>query len=324
MKAIICTRYGEPDVLRLREVDQPIPNDNEVRIRIHATTVAAGDVRVRGFSPPPMFKLPMRFALGFTKPRKPILGVEMAGEVEAVGKAVSRFRVGDQLVGATGFHFGGYAQYVCMPEKAALAIKPAGLSYEEAAAVPIGGLTALHYLRKGRIHSGQQVLIYGASGSLGTYAVQLAKHFGAEVTGVCSTANAELVRSLGADHVIDYTKADMAKLGGPYDIIFDTVGKSSFAACKQALKPKGFYLLAVTGFSQTVRGLWTSLATGKSVIAGMASERAEDLAYLIALIEAGAIKPVIDRRYRLEQIAEAHRYVEQGHKKGNVVITVEH
>ncbi|RIE00624.1 NAD(P)-dependent alcohol dehydrogenase [Cohnella faecalis] len=232
MRAMVCTKYGSPEVLQLKEVEKPTPKDKEVSIRIYATTVTAGDCRIRGMNPPPMFKLPMRIVLGFRKPKKEILGIELAGEVEEVGKEVTRFRKGDLIFGSTGFGFGTYAEYICLSEDTALAIKPANMTYEEAAALPVGGVTALHFLRKANIRSGQKVLIYGASGSVGTYAVQLAKHFGAEVTGICSTANVELARSLGADKVIDYTKEDFSRNGETYDIIFDTVAKAHFQLAK--------------------------------------------------------------------------------------------
>ncbi len=323
MKAIVCTKYGPPDVLQLKEVEKPIPKDNEVLIRIYATTVTSGDVRIRSFKIPPLPWLPFRIAMGLRKPRKKILGSDFAGEIEAVGKDVKLFKEGDQVFGSTEFGFGTHAEYTCLSEEGVLALKPANMTYEEAAAVSFGGLTALHFLRKGNIQSGQKVLICGASGALGTAAVQLAKHFGAEVAGVCSTTNVELVKSLGADKVIDYTKEDFTQSGMTYDIIFDTVGKSSFSGCVRSLKDKGVYCRAVhMTLSPIVQGLWTSMTSGKKVIGGIASPGKEDLIFLKELIEAGKIKPVIDRRYPLEQIAEAHRYVEKGHKKGNVVITL--
>ncbi|HWR74330.1 MAG TPA: NAD(P)-dependent alcohol dehydrogenase [Bacteroidales bacterium] len=319
MKAVVYSKYGSPDVLQLKEVEKPMPGNNEVLIKIYSTTVTSGDCRMRKADP-----FAVRFINGLTKPKKiTILGNELAGEIEAVGKNVKLFRTGDQVFGQAGLSLGANAEYICLPEDGTLAIKPVNLSYEQASVIPFGGNTALHFLLKGNIRRGQKVLIYGASGSLGTAAIQLAKYFGAEVTGVCSTANVELVKSLGADKVIDYTKEDFSRNGLSYDIIFDTTGKSPFSGCVNSLKRQGIYLRAVhMKLSSFVQGLWTSITSSKQVIGGVATERKENLVFLKELVEAGKIKPVIDRHYTLEQIAEAHKYVDKGHKKGNVAITV--
>lgn len=303
MKAVICTKYGPPEVLQLKEVEKPSPKNDEVLIRIFATTVTASDCIIRGFNVSMKYRLPMGLVLGFNKPRNPILGMVLAGEVESTGKDVRRFTKGNQVYAFNPMGPGTYAEYACLPENAIIAIKPSNLTYEEAAAIPYGGTLALHYLRQGNIQSGQKVLIYGASGAVGTSAVQLARHFGARVTGVCSTPNLEFVKSLGADTALDYTKEDITNKGERYDFIFDAVGKrkSSKFQGKKILTPQGKYL---------------------SVDDGSPKRRLEDLLTLTELVEAGKIKPVIDRRYPLDQIVEAHRYVDLGHKKGNVVITV--
>jgi NADPH:quinone reductase-like Zn-dependent oxidoreductase len=324
MKAIVCTRYGPPEALQLKEVETPVPRDNEVRIRILATTVTSGDSRIRSFKVPLSFWLPARMALGLRKPKKAILGSELAGEIEATGRDVKLFRRGDQVFAYPGHTGGAYAEYICMPENGCLAIKPSNMTFEEAAAIPFGGNTALHFLRKGNVRSGQKVLIYGASGSVGTYAVQLAKYFGAEVTGVCGTTNLELITSLGTDKVVDYTKEDFTKNGETYDVIFDAVGKSSFSGCMKSLKKEGVYLQAVAAPAVMLRMRWVSMMSSKKLIGGTAIPETQKLIFLKELVEAGKIKPVIDRRYPLEQIVEAHRYVDNGHKKGNVVITMEH
>jgi 2-desacetyl-2-hydroxyethyl bacteriochlorophyllide A dehydrogenase len=321
MKAIVCTKYGPPEVLQLQEVEKPTPKDNEVLVKIHASTVTAGDIRMRSSTWATWYWLPARLLFGIRRPRRTIPGNELAGEVEAVGKDITQFKVGDPVFGIIwNVGFGGAnAEYICLPENE-VAIKPANMNYEEAAAAPIGGLTALVLLRKGKIQPGQKVIIVGASGSVGTFAVQLAKNFGAEVTGVCSTRNIELVKSLGVDQVIDYTKEDFTESNQTYDIIFDAVMKTSFSRCKDSLKQNGTFITVDWPLLQV---LWTSIAGTKKVVIGIASH-IEDLIYLRELIQAGKVISVIDRCYPLEETADAHRYAETGHKKGNVVITVEH
>ena len=306
MKAIVYTQYGPPEVLRLQDVAKPLPRDKELLVKVVATTVTIGDTIMRSLNIPlPAWqRLFARLYLGIFKPRRPILGMELAGEIEATGKAVTRFKKGDQILASTfAGNFGGYAEYKCLPENGVLALKPANLSFEEAAAVPGATQTAWQCLRKGNLQPGQKVLVYGASGAVGTYAVQLAsRHFGAAVSGVCSSANLELVKSLGASQVIDYTRQDFTQSGETYDVIFDAVGKLSAAQGKKALKPGGVYL--------------------NVHVDSDGSDSPENLLQIKKLIEEGKLKPVIDREYPLEQIVEAHRYVEQGHKKGNVVIKI--
>jgi len=318
MKAVVCTRYGSPEVLQLQEVAKPAPREKEVIIKIHATSATSGDARIRRADP-----FIVRLIFGLKKPRKSILGVVVAGEIESVGKEVTKFKVGDQVFGAKGIDFGTYAEYTSMPENGVLALKPKNISYEEAAAIPFGATAALHFLRKAKIKSRQKVLIYGASGAIGTAAVQLAKLFGAEVSAVCSTTNIEMVKALGAEKVFDYTKEDFSENGEKYDVIFETVGKSSFSQSIKSLNSKGYLLMASAGPSQLLRGLLVSITSRKKVISGVIEESADDMIYLKELIETGKLKAVIDRRYPLEQIAEAHKYVDTGHKKGNVVIIVE-
>ncbi|MBC8099474.1 MAG: NAD(P)-dependent alcohol dehydrogenase [Armatimonadetes bacterium] len=322
MKAMIFTNYGSPDVLQLADVAKPTPKDDEVLIKIHATTVTMGDTEIRRFKMAGWVWLPMRVYMGITKPRIKILGMELAGEVEALGKDVTRFKPGDPVFGATGLKFGAYAEYVCLPSSNMLATKPINMSYEQAAAVPVGGIEALHFLTRANLQRGQKVLINGAGGTIGTFAVQIAKSLGAEVTGVDRTEKLDLLRTLGADHVIDYTQADFTQNGQTYDVIFDVVGKSVFARCIKSLNPNGRYLLANPKLSQMLRALWISRTSSKRIIFGAANESIDDLMRLKALIEAGEIKTVIDRRYPLEQLAEAHRFVDTGRKQGNVIITV--
>jgi NADPH:quinone reductase-like Zn-dependent oxidoreductase len=331
MKAIVYTRFGPPEVLDLQEVETPTPKDNEVLIRVHATSVNFGDTMARNFKAitPGEFNMPFIFWLlakisfGPSQPKVTVLGSEFAGEIDAIGKDVKRFKKGDQVFGYPGQSFGAYAEYLCMPENGVLAIKPANMTYEEAAVVPYGAIMALNLLRTVKVHGGQHVLINGASGGIGSAAVQIAKYFGAEVTGVCGTPRLEFVKSLGADKVIDYTKEAFTQNGETYDLIFDILGKSSFSRCQGSLKPNGILLFASFKMKQLLQMLWTSRTGSKRVICALAPGSAADLAAVKELIEAGKIKAVIDRRYPLEQTAEAHRYVEQGHKKGNVVITVE-
>jgi NADPH:quinone reductase-like Zn-dependent oxidoreductase len=331
MKAAVYGKYGPPDVLKIAEVEKPVPGRDEVLVRIHAATVCAGDVRFRKADP--FF---LRLLNGLLKPKRTkVLGMEFAGTIEAVGGKVARFSPGDRVFGSTGFKFGTYADYACVSQHGLLAVKPPGVPDDDAAAIPFGGISALYFLRRGSIEPGQKVLVYGASGSVGTFAVQLVRRFGAHVTGVCSTANLELIRSLGAEEVIDYTRADFSIAGRVYDIIFDTVGKSGFWRSMKSLKRGGSYVMAssvpaastmkslVFGLlSPWLGGMWASLTGAGNVIGGIARGKAQDLSFLMSLIEAGELRTVIDRRYLLDEIAEAHRYVEVGHKKGNVVVAV--
>ena len=330
MKAVVWTKYGSPDGLRLQEVEKPTPKDNEILVKIQATTVTAGDCEMRRLQLPLMLSLPMRLYAGFLKPKRiPVLGQELAGEVEAVGQDVTSFKKGDQVFGTTGFGFGAYAEYICLPEKpndtqGTVAAKPTNLSYEEATAVPTAGFEALHFLRKANIQPGQKVLIIGAGGSIGTFAVQLAQHFGAEVTGVDSTEKLDMLRAIGANHVIDYTKEDYTNSDEAYDLIIDVVGRRGVVRRLKLLKPDGCYFLAYAGLSHILLGLWTSLISNKKLKIEAAGQKKEDLLFLKELIEAGKLKPIIDRRYPLEQTAEAHRFAETGQKQGNIVIIVEH
>lgn len=322
MKAIVCTKYGSPDVLELQEVAKPTPNDNEILIKIYATTVSSGDWRLRSLEMPPGFGPIARLIFGFAKPKQPILGTELAGVVAAIGKNVTQFSVGDPVFAFAGSSMGCHAEYRCLPADGLVVPKPTNLEYEEAAALSFGGSTAVDFLRRGNLQPGETVLINGASGAVGTAAVQLAKHFGAEVTGVCSTANLELVRSIGADHVIDYTQTDFTQNGQTYDVIVDTVGTAPYSRSRHSLKPKGRLLLIVPGLPDLLHALWVSMTSRHQVIAGPAAERREDLQLLAQLAESGAFRPIIDRGYPFEQIAEAHRYVGTGRKRGNVVISL--
>lgn len=328
MKAIVWTKYGAPDGLQLQEVEKPTPKDDEILIKIHATTVTAGDCEMRRLELPLMLSFPVRLYAGFLRPKRiPILGQELAGEVEEVGKNVNSFKVGDQVFGTTGIGFGAYAEYICLPEnpddaQGTLASKPTNLTYEEAAAVPTAAFEALHFLRKANIGPGKTVLIIGAGGSIGAFTVQLARHLGAEVTGVDSAEKLDMLRSIGANHVIDYAKEDYTKSGESYDLIIDVVGKGSVAHRLKLLKPDGYYFLAYAGLSHILLAIWTSMTSNKKLKIESASQKKEDLIFIKELIEMGKLKPIIDKSYPLEQTAEAHRYVETGHKKGNVVISV--
>lgn len=324
MKAVVHTKYGPPDELQLKEVEKPVPGDNEVLIKIHATTVTSSDCNVRNFTfVPKSFLFFARAMFGFKKPKISILGIDIAGEIEAVGKVVKQFRKGDQVFGSPGTKMGGHAEYCCVPEDGAIALKPADMPWEDAAAISLAGNTALFFIRDlGKIQAGQKILIHGASGAIGTYAVQLAKYYGAQVTGVCSARNAALVKSLGADKVIDYTKEDFTQTDERYDIVFDVVGKTTFSESKGILKPTGIYLENMLELKDILKMIGTSIIGGKKIKGGVSKERAENLYFFTELMESGKLKPVIDKIFPLEKTAEAFEYVEQGHKKGNVVITV--
>ena len=330
MRAIVWTAYGSPDVLQLGEVEKPTPEDNEVLIRIHAATVTAGDCELRGLKLPVMLSLPMRAYVGIRKPKRMrILGQEFAGTIESVGKDVRRFQAGDEVFGMSGFKSGGYAEYMCRPEHpkemdGVLTTKPSGISFEEAAAISLGGIESLHYLKQADIQPGQKTLIIGAGGSIGTLGVQLAKHFGAEVTAVDSAGKLDMLRSIGADHVIDYMQEDFTESAEVYDAIFDVVGKTPIARAMSCLSDAGTYLMANPRISKMLRGRWASQGTHKKIVFGNVVYSTERLDYLKRLIEEGALRVVIDRAFPLEQTAEAHRYVETGQKAGNVVITVTH
>ncbi len=323
MKAIVWTQYGSADLLQYKEVAKPTPKENEVLIKIYAATVTAGDCELRRFDIAPWIWLPVRLYVGIFKPRIKILGQELSGEVEAVGTRVSRFKKGDLIFAEAGFK-GAYAQYTCLPTTLAIAIKPSNMTFDEAATISTGGINALHFLRKAKLSSGQKILINGAGGSIGTYAIQIAKHLGAIVTGVDSAQKLDMLSSIGADHVIDYEKEDFTMTSKKYDVIIDVVGTSSFSRSIQSLNKNGRYVLGNPRFSGMIKGLWSSLTTNKKVIFALAKGSVEDFNYLKNLIEAGVLKSIIDKKYPLTQISAAHHYVEKGYKKGNVVITIPH
>lgn len=321
MKVVTYSKYGSPEVLQMNTIDKPEVKDHEILIKIHGTTVTSGDVRQRRGTRKSLPLWPIsKFSIGMLKPKKNMLGFDLAGEVEAIGKNVHKFNVGDKIFGLTGT--GTYVEYRSISEEGLFTQMPGNLTYEEATSIPFGASTALYFLRKANIKKGQKILINGASGAVGTFAVQLAKYFGAEVTGVCSNKNIDLVKSLGADFVVDYTKEDFTKKGNVYDIIFDTLGKSRYRDCKNILTEDGHYLLTVFGYTQIFQMLWTSLLGKRKVVCGICKETKENLDYLRGLAESGTIKPVIDKIFKLEEIRQAHEYVEMGHKKGNVVISM--
>lgn len=323
MKAVICTQYGSPEVLKVTEIKKPIPKDDEILVRIKATTVSAADIRIRSFTVPPALWIPARIALGITKPKQKVLGVEFSGIIEARGKNVNQFKIGEEVYAASLQKFGGYAEYITLSERDTIAKKPQNISFEEAASLPIGARTALHFLKKANIKPGQSILIYGASGSVGTYAVQLAKYFGANVTGVSGTNNLHLVKSLGADKVLDYTQKDFEQQLEKYDVIFVAVDKIPFSTCTRHLKENGTYI-NISIAAKTPEMLWASFKHGKNIIAGgNVPETADALHFIKTIVEAGKLIPVIDKNYSLQEIIQAHRYVEKGHKKGNVVVQIQ-
>jgi NADPH:quinone reductase-like Zn-dependent oxidoreductase len=324
MKAVVWTKYGPPDVLQYGDVEKPSPKPNEILVKIHATAVTAGDCEMRTLNFPPWIAFPMRIYVGFNKPKRvTILGSYLAGEIETVGRDVKRFTVGDQIFGTSGLSCGGYAEYICLPEKGIMAPKPAGMTFEEAAPVALGGLEALHFLRKAALRPGQTVLINGAGGTIGTYAVQLAKYYGAEVTGVDSTGKLDMLRSIGADHVIDYSVEDFTRNGRTYDVLFDVVLKSPFSRIVRSLNENGTYLMTNPTLSKMLQGAWVSRTTSKKVNFEFTQPNTRDLIHLKQLIEAGKLKTIIDRTFPLEDAVEAHRYVETGKKKGNVILTIQ-
>jgi NADPH:quinone reductase-like Zn-dependent oxidoreductase len=322
MKAITCSKYGPPDVLKMVEIETPVPNENQVLIKVFFTTVTVGDCRVRGFNVPLSYWLPAKLALGFTKPKLPILGGELSGVIEKIGKNVTKFKVGDKVFAFRGHKFGGYAEYICMDENECIAVKPDNLSFEQAATLTFGGFAAWFFLQKGQVAKGEKLLIYGASGSVGSAAVQIAKYLGTEVTAVCSTANLEMVKKLGADKVIDYTKTDFTDLGEKFDAVFDAVGKTDIPKTIKAIKPNGRYLHAVTTPFTTLKLWFNLLGTNIKLVGGTYSGTVEQLNFIKKLADEGYFKPVIDRQYRFDEIVAAHEYVDKGHKKGNVTIKV--
>ncbi len=322
MKAITCTKYGAPEVLTIINIDKPVPKESEVLIKIFATTVTVADSRVRGFKVPTSYWLPARIALGIFKPKQPILGGELSGIVEAIGANVKKYKVGDKVFAFTGHGMGAYAEYKCVDENNCIALKPENLNFEQAAALSFGGTTGLHFLRKGHVTKGEKILIYGASGSVGTYAVQLSKYFGAEVTGVCSTANVELVKSIGADRVFDYTKTNISDLNEQFDVLFDTVGKTNISEAIKMIKPNGRYIHTVTTPFTELKIRFKLLGSHIKLVGGTFIATVEQFNFIKKLADEGFLKPVIDKQYRFDEIVEAHRYVDKGHKKGNVVIMV--